>query len=274
MGDFMDDLITLIKILKLEEEELKKELYNHLLNIGMSVVSRENFLYAPGKIPVLLVAHMDTVFDYPPKRLCYDKEKKIIFSTEGGIGADDRCGIYAILEILKKLRPYVLFTSGEEIGGIGADDAAFELEKPNVKYMIEIDRHGSNDCVFYNCGNEKFINYVESFGFETQDGIFSDISILGPEWDIAAVNLSSGYYHEHTEREYIKFLELQYNIERIKKMLKRAKWTRYYDFQSIYENMEPFYFDDQYFSTIDLLNSSEYQKKITKGTWEKGDNLQ
>lgn len=277
----MEDLITLMKILKLDEATLKELLYSHLLDIGMSVIYGENYLYASGKIPVLLVAHMDTFFDSPPEHLCYDEGKKIIFSPDGGIGGDDRCGIYAILEILKKFRPYVLFTNGEEIGGIGADDAAFEIAKPKVKYMVEFDRRGSNDCVFYYCGNEEFMKYIESFGFETAFGIFSDISILGPEWDIAAVNLSSGYYHEHTEKEYIKFAELQYNINRVKKMLKRAWRAKYYDYQDNFKSNNKFPFFDandyyefygDYFSTIDSSKSSNGGKQFTKGRIGKGEN--
>lgn len=288
----MKDLITLMKLLKLDEKILKDELYNHLLTIGMPVISSENFLYSTGKIPVLLVAHLDTVFDAPPELLCYDKDRNIIFGKNGGIGGDDRCGVYAILEILKKYRPYVLFTCGEELGGIGADDATFELDRPNVKYIIELDRKGNNDCVFYNCGNEQFIEYIESFGFVTDFGTFSDISILGPEWDIAAVNLSCGYYHEHTEKEYIKFDELQNVIHRVKKMLRRAKYAEHYDYQPIYKKRDEFafnkfdnYYDDElyddYFSFIDFLKvyqsknqqPEHEEKQYTKGTYRKGDDL-
>lgn len=288
----MKKLITLMRLLKLDEEALKDELYNYLLSIGMPVVSSENFLYSMGKIPVLLVAHLDTVFDAPPDSLCYDKDRNIIFGKNGGIGGDDRCGVYAILEILKRYRPHVLFTCGEEIGGIGAGDATFELDRPNVKYMIELDRQGNNDCVFYNCGNEQFIQYIESFGFVTDFGTFSDISILGPDWDIAAVNLSCGYYHEHTEKEYIKFDELQQVINRVKKMLRRAKHAEYYDYQPIYKTENMFAFDkfdddyydelyDDYFSIADLLRFYQTQnqqqeheeKQYTKGTYRKEDDL-
>ena len=233
---------TLEHLLKLKERDLKIELYNYLLAQNMSPVFEDGFLYAKGDIPILLVAHIDTVFDEPPKELIYDKFNDMIFSFSGGIGGDDRCGVYAIVEILKKYKPHVLFTEDEEIGLIGAYKAIEKLDKPDVKYIIEIDRRGNKDCVFYNCYNKDFINYIESFGFVTDFGSYSDISVLGEQWGIAAVNLSSGYYNEHTDQEYIVFSELQGTIKKIKSMLKSYKKAPYFDYQSaIFSN-----FDDKY----------------------------
>lgn len=223
----------LLYILKLTEKELKIMLYNYLVQKKMLPVFEDGFVYAKGNIPILLVAHMDTVFDKPPKDLYYDKESDAIFSCSGGIGGDDRCGVYAIMKILERFKPHVLFTEAEEMGGIGAQKAVEKLVKPDVKYIIEFDRQGNNDCVFYECGNTEFINYIESFGFITAQGSFSDISILGSEWDIAAVNLSSGYYNEHTDNEYIIFKELQNNIKRVKSILRKHKKAKYFDYQEI-----------------------------------------
>jgi hypothetical protein len=61
---------------------------------------------------------------------------------------------------------------------------------------------GYNDCVFYSCDNEEFINYIEAYGFVWSFGSFSDISTLMPELGIAGVNLSVGYIEEHSETEY------------------------------------------------------------------------
>jgi len=221
----------LINILKLNENELKFVLYNYLIKNDMSPVFEDGFIYSKGNVPILLVAHMDTVFDEPQKDFFYDKNEDKLFSFNGGIGGDDRCGVYAIMKIIKELKPHVLFTEEEEYGGVGAIKAVKKLDKPDVKYIIEFDRSGNNDCVFYECGNEEFINYIESFGFITNYGTFSDISILGSEWDIAAVNLSSGYYNEHTNVEYIKFRELEHNINRVKLMLKQHENVNYFDYQ-------------------------------------------
>lgn len=223
----------LIDLLKLTQEELKLKLYDYLLKKEMNPVFEDGFLYAEGNIPILVVAHMDTVFEEPPKNLFYNNKEDKIFNPDGGLGGDDRCGVYAIMQLLEKYRPYVLFTEDEEIGCIGAGKAVKKLAKPDVKYIVEFDRRGSDDCVFYDCGNDEFIDYVESFGFVTDFGTCSDISVLGSSWNIASVNLSSGYYNEHTKEEYIIFHELKNTIARAEKMLKEYEKAKYFDYQEI-----------------------------------------
>ncbi|MBO6179870.1 MAG: hypothetical protein J6O04_11890 [Selenomonadaceae bacterium] len=43
-----------------------------------------------------------------------------------------------------------------------------------------------------------FKNYITLKGYRTAFGSFSDISVIAPALDVAAVNLSSGYYYAHT----------------------------------------------------------------------------
>lgn len=226
----MDELIY---YLKMTQEELKIKLYWLLKERQMAPISKDGFLYAEGDIPVLLIAHMDTVFEEPPKKVLYKEKEDIIYNPDGGLGGDDRCGIYAIMKLLEKYKAHVLFTEDEEIGCIGAEKAVEGLDIPNVKYIIEFDRRGKNDCVFYDCGNKRFMEYVESFGFKTNYGTCSDISILGRDWDIAAVNLSCGYYNEHTVKEYIIFSQLLNTIKLAEKMLKELEKAPYFDYQEV-----------------------------------------
>ena len=189
----MKDLVSL---LKMTQPELKMYLFKLLQSRQMNPVFEDGYLYAAGDLPVLLVAHMDTVITTPNQMICYDENLDI------------------------------LFTEDEEIGGIGAIKASNTLPKPDVKYMIEFDRRGKKDCVFYECGNQDFIDYVKTFGFKEDFGTFSDISILGEVWDIASVNLSCGYYNEHTKKEYI-----EKTIKRANKMLKRVTKAKSFDHQ-------------------------------------------
>ena len=69
-------------------------------------------------------------------------------------------------------------------------------------------RKGKNDAVFYRCANPNFETYISDKGFKTAQGSFSDISVVALELELAAVNLSSGYYHAHTLHEYINRAEL------------------------------------------------------------------
>jgi di/tripeptidase len=224
----MKDLVSL---LKMTQPELKMYLFKLLQSRQMNPVFEDGYLYAAGDLPVLLVAHMDTVITTPNQMICYDEESDMIYSPQGVLGGDDRCGVYAILKLLEKHRPHILFTEDEEIGGIGAIKASNTLPKPDVKYIVEFDRRGKKDCVFYECGNQDFIDYVKTFGFKEDFGTFSDISILGEVWDIASVNLSCGYYNEHTKKEYIIFHELEKTIKRANKMLKRVTKAKSFDHQ-------------------------------------------
>jgi hypothetical protein len=156
-------------ILKSTQNILKQQLGKELKQIGYKPLLNKGFLYAKGTIPVLLVAHLDTVHKHMPKTICYSQNNRILMSPNG-IGGDDRCGVYMIMEIAKTHNCHILFTEDEEVGGIGATAFANSDIKPNVNYIIEFDRKGSNDAVFYNDSNDEFQKYINSFGFKTEFG--------------------------------------------------------------------------------------------------------
>lgn len=206
------------------------------------VFGTSDFVYATGDIPILLVAHLDTVLYKESKIMC--TEDKSIWIGSDGLGADDRAGVFAILKLIqkKKQRPSVLFTMDEELGGLGAMTFAKLVPKPFVptKYIIEIDRRGRGQCVFYDCDNKKFEKYVNSFGFTTHKGIFSDISFICPCWNIAGVNLSAGYYNEHMPQEHLKIDDLFYTIENVQKMLEDAENAPFFDYEYVKKGPVPF----------------------------------
>jgi len=182
-----------------------------------------NFILVKGTAPILLVAHMDTVHRSPAKDICKTADNNIWMSPQG-IGGDDRCGIWALMECYKKTKtkPWLLFTCDEETGGHGADaftqdfeNETLPTELKNIKLIVEIDRKGSTDAVYYECDNKDLETYIESKGFHTDFGSFSDISIIAPSMGIAAVNLSSGYYNPHTQHEYIVLSELENTINTV-----------------------------------------------------------
>lgn len=215
-----------IKLCKLNQHALKSMLIKELFNMGYSVVYGDGYIYAKGDIPVLLTAHMDTVHKYNVIDFYeyYDEEnERHIISSPQGIGGDDRCGIYIILEIIKTHKCSVLFCEDEEVGGIGSEKfckTEYIAELSDMKYLIELDRANANDAVFYNCYNELFIDFIESnTGYKDSWGTFSDISNLAPECEVAAVNLSCGYYNAHKETEYVIVEEMLNTIEVVKDLL-------------------------------------------------------
>lgn len=200
-----------------------------------SITVTESFVMVEGDIPICLVAHMDTVFheDLKLENIFYEiaSNSYHTIGTKRGMGADDRAGIIAIMEIIKSgRRPHIIFTDGEEIGLIGA--RAFTDRYPDLpfdcKYFIELDRKGCGEAVFYNNEDSEFIGYIESFGFAEDIGSSSDIAELGIMYEIAAVNLSIGYWNEHFVEEELYLDAMEYTIKVVKRMLDAEKTAKYF----------------------------------------------
>lgn len=205
-------------VLRLKQNKLKKALETGLSKAGYTPVSKKGYLYAAGTVPVLLVAHLDTVHLEPVRDICYTYDGNIVMSPQG-IGGDDRCGIWMILQIIRRVNCSVLFCEDEEIGCVGARKFTQSGQMPNVNYIVEMDRRGADDAVFYHCDNPEFKAFVLNFGFREAQGSCSDISYLAPHLDVAAVNISSGYYNEHRLHEYIDIRAMEENIERVCNMV-------------------------------------------------------
>ena len=208
------------RLVSLSQKEMHKAMTQYLKAKYEKVIVTKDYIVGVGNIPIALVAHMDTVYKNPVSNLYYDQRKGVLWSPEG-LGADDRAGIFAIIKILQDgLRPTVIFTTDEEQGGIGAMVlAADPCPVEGLKYLIQLDRRGTNDCVFYDCYCPEFTAYVESFGFCERWGSFSDISFLMPEWQICGVNLSVGYEDEHSYTEILNIGPLYDTIKKVKTML-------------------------------------------------------
>lgn len=210
------------QICSLNQKGLMNVMKKLLSKYFTSTVYTKDYLIGIGEIPVAIIAHMDTVFSKPPTDMFYDRQKNVMWAPTGA-GFDDRAGVYAIIRLLSKgYKPTVILTTDEEMGAVGAEKLTKDFPHPTIdlKYIIELDRRGSNDCVFYDCANTKFEDYVESFGFVTNYGSFSDISIICPAWEIAGVNLSIGYKNEHSTSEHLFVGHMLATIQKVEKMFK------------------------------------------------------
>lgn len=213
------------QIASLSQGTLMQTMYSFLKKQYNEVVGTKDYIYAAGDIPIALVAHLDTVFKMPPTNIYYDERKNVMWSPEG-LGADDRAGVFAIIKIIRAgYKPHIIFTTDEEKGALGATMLIHQVPQPfaDMKYIIQLDRRGTSDCVFYNCANEAFIEYVEKFGFIENFGSFSDISEICPAWKVAGVNLSVGYEDEHSVSETLHITPLLTTIDRVINMLKDAE---------------------------------------------------
>ena len=216
----------------MKRKQLRKVLLRFLQSKGyVNIKQTDKYILAEGGLPVCLVAHIDTVWPKPPSRIYHDKDYNVFWS-ETGLGADDRAGIYMIIELVERgLRPSIVITDLEEEGGVGADVLVRHFPRcpfKECKALIELDRRGYNDAVFYRCDNKEFKQLILSYGFKLAQGTFTDISIISPPWGLASVNLSCGYYNEHTSLEMLKLEECEQVIDKVELMLRECdNWKSY-----------------------------------------------
>lgn len=209
------------EFIKPTQEELFKKLKD--MFVGKTSSCKNSYVLVHGEALIMLVAHLDTVHKEPVRQICKTSNGTILMSPQG-IGGDDRCGVYALVTVYERsnIKPWLLFTCDEEIGGVGVKQFCIKHQKgklpkelDDLKLIVEIDRKGNNDAVYYDCENPEFEDYITSKGFKTDFGSFSDISYVAPELKTAAVNLSSGYYNAHTLHEYIHRKQLNATVRKV-----------------------------------------------------------
>lgn len=201
-------------------------LIEELKTLGMAPeFGFDDWIYVDNDSPIMLVAHMDTITRNA--KLKFRVKRNRITARNSVLGADDRAGVYAIMELLRMCKesnipmPSVLFTNYEETGMQGVD--AFiktKKMKENMNIFIELDRKGRDEYVFYFYGMPKGVSdWVESFGFKKNNGSMSDVMSLTEEYSIPHVNLSVGYDDQHTSRESLNPTFLQETIDKVFAML-------------------------------------------------------
>ena len=253
--------------MKLEQIVLcnQKELMQTLCGLYRGKIANYKsgkYLLVKGSVPVLLIAHLDTVHTNPVKDICMSHDGNILMSPQG-IGGDDRCGVYALMQLYSGSsgKPWLLFTCDEEIGGKGANAFAADYKSGTlssglnaIRLLIEIDRKGRDEAVYYDCDNPELEDYITSKGFVTDFGTYSDISTIAPVMGVAAVNLSSGYYNPHTLHEYINRKHLNETIAKVDSILADAGKKDFKSFEYIEAVYEPHSWHDAYWKSPYLLD--------------------
>ena len=256
------------KICQMPQETLKSYLALKLKETHDDIIVGDGFVYAQGDFPVLLVAHLDTVHKALPKTFNYDHNLGMMSSPEG-IGGDDRCGVYMILKVIQHYNCSVLFCEDEEIGGVGAEKFINTKLANNLQfnYIIEFDRKGSKDAVFYNCDNPEFEKFITDEYYRTAYGSFSDISILAPALGCAAVNLSCGYYNAHTTSEFVLLNEMENSIQEACAILAKTTAEDKFEYVEAYNK-----YDDWFGYGVLGYNAKSIQTCYIIGYYDEGYN--
>lgn len=176
----------------------------------------------------ILNAHMDSVQNDIDEQLNkFIRIRDGILSGYGVIGGDDKCGIYAILEVLKTTKVNFILTIGEEIGCQGINSFMMNNDLSNFPYALTLDRYGSGDiiCHYNEYGVKEFEEAIHKigrpYGFSPAKGVYSDADYLNE--DLSCANISVGYYAHHTKNEYVVLSDLENSINYIKDVVTNLK---------------------------------------------------
>lgn len=199
-----------------------------------------------------VVAHTDTVHEIDTINV---KEEKLpnaqnklklalkAYNDNGlptGIGGDDKCGIYACLELLKELPNLKAgFFVSEETGCHGSKKADKDFFS-NVGYVIEFDAPGNWMVTEYCMGTQLFEKESEFFQLcdevltesfkkrnKYQSHPYTDVYALKEIFDFSCINFAIGYYNYHTKDEYVVVEDVYNGIEAGKKIIEKLGNKKY-----------------------------------------------
>lgn len=225
------------KVIKVHEMYLmtQDELYDYVLDYvkasgSFDIQTSENLMYIacfPKDVEQpcpILAAHLDIYNSIPPERIVIQKTRngdRLYVGYRGAdrciLSADDRNGVWTMLKHIKagKTNWGYFFSRDEEKGRFGAKalmgDNVLKKHDERVSFFIQIDRKGENDLAYYSLrddapdyyshGNSRFKDKINSFeSYKVVPGGLTDIVNYCGITGICGINISAGYYNEHTPR--------------------------------------------------------------------------
>lgn len=225
-------MISLIEILNMTEQQIFDLFVCYAIEKQLEYEFKDSYyLWIKGMSPIALTAHVDTVCTELKKDIISENGliKAFINNKQTILGGDDRVGIFLCYQLLNEQIetsqpfPHILLFNGEEIGGIGVD--SFVSTKPDlssIKMILSLDCPGCNKFLYY--GQTEYLfeaqNYIESYGINNDGfGVFTDISVLGLEYNMPMFNIAVGYYNQHTDEEYIDIEVMNLSWNKVKRIL-------------------------------------------------------
>ena len=168
------------------------------------------------------------------------------FGEPTGIGGDDKCGVFACLQLLEELpKLKVAFFVSEETGCHGsknADPKFFE----NVGYAIQFDAPGDYMVTEY-CFSTKLFETDSEFHNVSKHVLnetmlsepqfmrhpYTDVMALKKKFDFSCINFSIGYHNYHTRNEYVVVDEVFAGIKSGQKLIETLGYKKYkYDYDN------------------------------------------
>lgn len=194
-------------------------------------------------------------------------------SEPRGLGADDKCGVWIALKLLKELDAVkVAFFVGEEIGCIGSSSVSLDFFS-DCRFVLQADRRGAHDIITCIGGTElcsaDFLTATsyEAYGYTPTTGLITDVGELKERGlPISCINVSCGYYEPHTEREIVIWSDMVNTLNFFRHVCNTC--VEVYPHEAPDEAPDIYdynnYYNDAYFAILeDYYNNPE----ITPGMW-------
>ena len=179
-----------------------------------------NYFYKIGDSKTAFTSHFDTACKEQVDVVRTYDNNTIQTDGKSILGADDKAGVTILLYMIEKKVPGLYcFFIGEEVGCIGSGLAAKTPAFKDFKRMISFDRRGTDSIITHQsssrCCSDIFANALSKeynklgMNMKPDDtGVYTDsaeFTSIIPE----CTNISVGYYHEHTHKEYQDIKHLQ-----------------------------------------------------------------
>ena len=117
-----------------------------------------------------------------------------------------------------------IFTCNEQSGMHGAkktvSDKIYDLYKTNYLYFIEIDRKGVDNLAHYDDMNNAFRQKLEQYtGYKIVPGSVTDICQICSYTNTVGINISAGYYNQHSYNQVTDVQYLKQLPNKVKKLI-------------------------------------------------------
>ena len=246
----MEDYI-ISQLQKINDIEYWQDEYNNIFVIAGN----------PDKLVPCFICHTDTVHQIIPHYKVIE-DAGVLFSINPktyervGVGGDDKVGIYICLKALQAYQHFrCVFFANEEIGCIGSNNCDMSFFD-NCTVVLQADRKGNSDFIDFTNGIEIFGDdffdaiqpILTKYNYKVKEGLYTDVGTLKQRGlEVAAANISCGYYDPHSDNEYV----VTADVERCKELMFTiaSKCTEKQVHIPIIENYEfstPFYTNELY----------------------------
>jgi hypothetical protein len=196
----------------------KEEILYRFKNEFQEGIYKKNaYFYLQGKYSdVLFNAHIDTV--KTDNGFNIKQYEDFIYNRNSILGADDRAGVW-IAYNLAKAGASILLTDFEESTKAGVNAFCRDFKDVNHKLFIGLDRRGFKEFVNYGYADININRIFTKMGFKEKIGSYSDVLKLTEKFSRFNVNLSVGFYSEHSKDEYLSLSSMNYTLNKCFKLL-------------------------------------------------------